>query len=124
MPVGTRLTHYETVGSPQGFTEERETPLRLTSTIGMLTAPRDTVISSDKYKLKVDLTAVVKTEDDKYVVIDYEVDEYGIGNSLQEAQQDLFDSLVDYLVSLARRENRLGDRERHNLQILRSILAK
>lgn len=123
MPVGTILTHYETVGSPQGFIEEMGTPLRLASTIGMLTVPRNTVISNE-YKLKVDLTAVVKTEDDKYVVIDYEVDEYGIGNSLQEAQQDLFDSLVDYLISLARRENRLGDRERHNLQILRSILAK
>ncbi len=123
MPVGTRLTHYETVGSPQGFIEERGTPLRLTSTVGMLTVPRDTVISNN-YKLKVGLTAEVKVEDDKYVVIDYEVDEYGIGNSLEEAQQDLFDSLVDYLVSLERRENRLGDRERHNLQILRSILTK
>ncbi len=123
MPVGTRLTHYETVGSPQGFTEGRGTPLRSTSTIGMLTVARDTVISNN-YKLKVDLTAEVKVEDDRYVVIDYEVDEYGIGNSLEEAQQDLFNSLVDYLVSLERRENRLGPRERNNLQILKGVLAK
>ena len=123
MPAGTRLTYYETVGLPQMFIENVATPLSLTSTVGWLTVPRDTVIS-DECKLKVDLIAEVKVEDDKYVVTDYEVDEYGIGDSLQEAQQDLFDSLVDYLASLARRENRLGDRERQSLQVLRSILAK
>ncbi len=123
MSIGTTLTNYETVGLPEAFREETATPIPLTSTIGILTVHKDTVIK-DNYMFQVDLTAEVKFEDNKYVVIDYQVDEYGIGNSLQEAQQDLFDSLVDYLASLERRENRLGDSERHNLQTLRSILIK
>jgi hypothetical protein len=89
----------------------------------MLIIPKDTAIQSN-YKLKVDLVAEVKVENDKYVVVDYQVDEYGMGDSLQEAKQDLLASLVDYLTSLERRENRLGDRERRNLQALRNILAK
>ena len=122
---GTTLTYtdYETGGSPQGFAEEKGTPTPLTSTVGMLTVPKDAVISND-YKLNVDLVAVVKVEDNKFLVIDYQIDEYGIGDSLQEAQQDLFDSLIDYFMSLERRDNRLGDRERLNLQALRNLLAR
>jgi hypothetical protein len=116
-------THYETVELPEGFRQEKGTPIQLISTIGMLAIPRKRVIKHN-YKLMVDLVAEVKVEDDKYVVVDYQIDEYGIGSSLQEAQQDLLDSLVDYLVSLERRENRLGDREQRNLQILRSILKR
>ena len=120
---GTTLTYYATVGLPQGFIEEKGTPVPLTSTAGMLTVLKDMVIGNN-YKLNVDLVAEVRVEDNKFVVIDYQIDEYGIGDSLQEAQQDLFGALVDYLTSLERRENRLGDRERHNLQLLRRMLIK
>ncbi len=123
MAVGTTLSNYETVGSPEGIAEGKGSQVQLVSTIGMLTVPKDIVIN-DRYKLGAGLTAEVKIEDDKYVVVDYRVDEYGIGDSPQEAQQDLLDSLVDYLVSLERRENRLGDKERLNLQVLRTILAR
>ncbi len=123
--AGTKSVAYETTRSPDVLETSREgkTPIPLTSTIGMLTVPADTRIT-DHYILQVDLTAEVRVENDKYVVVDSQVDEYGMGDSRQEAQQDLFDSLVDYLKSLERRENRLGDRERRNLQILRSMLTK
>jgi len=123
MLVGTTSYNYETIGSPEGYVEIKGTPIELTSTVGVLIVPKDRVVSND-YILQVDLIAEVKFEDDKYVVIDYRVDEYGIGNSLQEAERDLLDSLIDYLESLEKRENRLGDRELHNLQILRTILVK
>ena len=123
MAVGTTLTNYETVRLPESIVERYGSPAPLTSTIGMLTLSSDIIIN-DRYKLAVSLIAEVKIENGKYVVFDYQVEEYGIGNSLSEAQQDLLDSLVDYLASLEKRENRLGDRERLNLQGLRTILAR
>jgi hypothetical protein len=120
---GTKLTIYDTKWSPESFPELKGTEIQLVSTIGVLTIPKDTVIKHN-YVLQVGLVAEVRLESDKYVVVDYQVDEYGMGDSLQEAQEDLCISLVDYLSSLERRENRLGDRERRNLQILRSILKR
>jgi len=117
---GTMLTVYDTRWSPDSFPELRRTEIQLVSTIGMLTIPRERVTKRN-YILQVDLVAEVRFESDKYVVVDYQVDEYGIGDSLQEAEQDLLDSLVDYLTSLEKRENRLGDRERRYLQTLRDI---
>jgi hypothetical protein len=99
------------------------TQLNLISTIGMLTVGKGVLIG-DQYSLKEPLTAEVKWEDDKYVAVEYRVDEYGIGQSLEEAQQDLLNSLVDYLNSLEKREKKLGDRESNNLKVLREILVK
>ena len=125
MSVGTILTTYDTTGSPESFPELKgtEIEIKLVSTIGMLTIPNERVIKGN-YILQRDLVAVVKFEGDKYVVVDNQVDEYGIGDSWQEAEQDLLDSLVDYRTSLEKRENRLGDRERHYLQALRNILRQ
>jgi len=120
---GTMLTIYDTNGSPDSFPELRQTEIQLVSTIGMLTIPNERVIKGN-YILQRDLVAVVKFEGDKYVVVDNQVDEYGIGDSWQEAEQDLLDSLVDYLTSLEKRENRLGDRERRYLKALRNILRR
>jgi hypothetical protein len=117
------LTIYDTKWSPDSFPELRRTELQSVSTIGMLTIHRERVIKRN-YILQVDLVAEVRFENDKYVVVDYAVDEYGIGDSSQEAEQDLLDSLVDYLTSLEKRENRLGDRERRYLQALRNILRR
>lgn len=123
MTIGTIIIPYDTQMSPVPPTEEKGSPVQLTSTIGILRFYEDTVISTG-YKLQTDLTAWVKIENDKYVVVDYQLDEYGIGNSLQEAQQDLLDSFVDYLMSLEKREHRLADRELHNLQLLRNMLVR
>lgn len=121
--AGTTLIFWDTKVLPEGSTDNKETQIESTSTIGMLTVRKGTVIT-DRYMLQMDLTAVVKIENDKYVVVDHHIDEYGIGSSLQEAEQDLFDSLVDYLVSLERRESRLADKELHNLQLLRTMLTR
>ena len=123
--TGTTLTIYDTKTSPEPFSDEKgtHTQTSLISTIGVLVIPKDTIVG-DNYVLKIDLYAEVRFEDDKYVVIDYRVDEYGIGDSLDTAEKDVIDSLADYLVSLERRESRLGAREQQTLQILREILAK
>lgn len=123
LSAGSALRDYNTRKSPLPFIAEEGTPIKLISTIGILTIPRGTVIN-ENYRFQVDLIAEVKFEDDKYLVADYQIDEYGMGNSIYEAQKDLFASLVDYLRSLEKRENRLGDRELRNLDILRRLLAK
>lgn len=119
----TILETYDTIESPQPFIEEKKTQFGLTSTIGMLTIPRERLVKRN-YILQANLVAEVRLETNKYVVVDYQIDEYGIGDSREEAEQDLLDSLVDYLASLERREKRLGEKESQNLQILRSILKR
>jgi len=116
---------YYTDVLPDGFPVNNGTSaqLNLISTIGVLTVGEGACIT-DEYKLKETLTAEVRLEDENYIVVEYRTDEYGIGESMEEAQQDLFNSLVDYLHSLEKREGRLGDRERRNLQVLRNILIK
>ncbi len=122
MTVGTKVViPYDTKMSPVAPREEDQSPSPLIGTVGVLTFYKNTVVS-ERYMLQVDLTAEVRIESDKYVVVDYQVEEYGIGSSIQEAQQDLLDSLVDYLVSLERRQHRLADRELRNLRLLRQML--
>ena len=116
---------YYTDALPEGFPEKNGTSIKLNliSTIGVLTV-REGASITDEYKLKEALIAEVRMEEESYVVVEYRTDEYGVGESMEKAQQDLFDSLVDYLHSLEKREGKLGDREHHNLQVLRSILTK
>lgn len=121
MLEGTTLIVYGTKKS-ESIANEYDSPIALTSTIGMLTVFNGVLID-DNYKLAKDLIAEVKIENDNYVVFDYQVEEYGIGNSLEEAQQDLLYSLIDYLVSLERREPRLADKELSNLQVLRDLVT-
>lgn len=123
MTIGTSVWLYDTSVSPAVPREEERTHVQLISTIGVLIFRENTVIS-DRYVLRTELTAEVRMENGNYVVVDYQLDEYGIGNSLQEAQQDLLDSLVDYLVSLEKREHRLADRELRKLQLLRNMLIR
>jgi hypothetical protein len=123
--MAVQNTVYYTDYLPSGYPVNggTYTQFNLISTIGMLTVGKMARIN-DEYSLQEPLTAEVKWEDGKYVVVEYRVDEYGIGETLKEAQEDLLNSLVDYLSSLEKREKRLGDRERQNLQILRDILVK
>jgi len=123
MPV-QNIAYYTDV-LPEGFPVNNGTnaELNLISTIGVLTVGEGAQID-DEYKLKETLIAIVKLEDGNYVVVENRTDEYGIGESMEEAQQDLFNSLVDYLHSLEKREKILGDREQYNLQVLRNILIK
>lgn len=121
MTLGTTLNVYDTKSS-ECIAEKYESAVPLTSTIGMLTIFGGVVID-DHYNLASDLIAEVRVENDNYVVFDYQVGEYGIGNSLEEAGQDLLYSLVDYLASLEKRELRLADGELRNLQLLRDMLV-
>ncbi len=123
MPV-QNIVYYTDV-LPEGFPVNNgtNTELNLISTIGVLTVGEGAQID-DEYKLKETLIAIVKLEDGNYVVVENRTDEYGIGESMEEAQQDLLNSLVDYLHSLEKREKILGDREQCNLQVLRNMLIK
>lgn len=121
MVIGTTLDFYDTIGL-ECIAGKYESAVPLNSTIGMLTIFSGVVID-DHYKLASDLIAEVKVENGNYIVFDYQVGEYGIGNSLEEAGQDLLYSIVDYLASLEKRELRLADGELRNLQLLRHMLV-
>jgi len=122
--AGTKSWVYETFRLPEAQAAlQGKTQMELVSTIGMLTVPPGARVN-EEYTLQTGLTAEVKVENGQYVVVEYQIDEYGVGESLQEAQQDLFSSLIDYLKSLEKRENRLGDKERRNLSSLRNMLVK
>ncbi len=123
MPVQNIVYYTDTL--PEAFPTNSGTSgqLNLISTIGVMTVKEDEHIT-DEYKLRETIIAIVKLEDENYVIVENRTDEYGVGQSMEEAQQDLFNSLVEYLHSLEKREDRLGDRERQNLQALRDILVK
>lgn len=128
MSAGTALLAYnaiyrDTWTTPSAYKEEGYSKIKLISTIGVLIVFENIVID-DNYSLAVNITAEVKFESNKYVVVEHYVDEYGIGDTIESAQKDLLLSLVDYLTSLERRENRLGDTEKRNLGILRGILKR
>lgn len=118
---GTTSYVYDTITS-QSIDGQCESAIHLTSTVGMITIFNG-VFVDDQHKLARDLIAEVKLENDNYIVFDYLIDEYGIGESLAEAQQDLLYSLAGYLASLEKRESRLAEKELRNLNVLRSIIV-
>jgi hypothetical protein len=123
MTIGTKLERYHTANSSITTLVEAGTQPTLTNTTGVCYFPQDTNIKN-KYTLQANLFAEVKTENDKYIAFDYQINEYGIGDSPEEACEDLLGSLVDYFISLEKREKRLATTELQKLQILRNLLAK
>lgn len=105
-----------------------DTTGRLTLSFGIQVVPEGTEIEGTPYKLASDMVVEVVVEclEDEGPVIarTHLVDEYGIGTSLQEAILDLLASLADYLMSLERRKEQLGEPMLLDLKNLRTLLKK
>ena len=77
----------------------------------------------DCWELVSDLHVEIKASDEEEVIaICLNLQEYGIGDSLESAIADLLTSLSDYLQSLESREASLSPSAAKDLQILKSLL--
>ena len=76
------------------------------------------------WELTDDLRVEVNTSAEKTVIVTcMDIQEYGIGDSLEIAIEDLLTSLSDYLQSLESREEKLESSATEDLRTLRRLLA-
>jgi len=92
--------------------------------VSIASIPKETIIGSGPWKTRLDSVAEVKLEGSSIVAMRYDVDEYGIGQSTREALADLLVSLVDYRLSLEKREKKLAAKEQADLALLRVLLER
>ena len=114
---------YETTSSSNAIPVHTggSSPVELINTIRMLVIGKGRNLSN-KLQLQAELIADVKLEDNNYIVVDYRTDEYGIGETLELALQDLLESLVGYYLSLKKRKSHLAEHEKNNLILLNELL--
>jgi hypothetical protein len=93
------------------------------SNSGIFSIKQGTLIANG-WKISSDLIVELKQEDSNFIAINHEVEEYGIGKTESEAIQDLMTSLVDYRISLGKRETKLAPVERTDLSNLKRLLGK
>ncbi len=78
---------------------------------------------TEGFKLKSPLLVELRTSVDGVLAVTYlETQEYGWGNTEQEAVQDLISSLVEYLSSLEEQEDMLGAPTTSDLVKLRALI--
>lgn len=116
---------------PHSITDKLQHDVRVSGTpevsplvVGIAPIPKGTVIGDGFWRLGLDLIVEIRREGSNIVAIDHSVDEYGVGKSSEEALADLLLSLVDYRLSLEKRENRLAAKERGDLTQLRRSLER
>jgi hypothetical protein len=85
--------------------------------------PEDIPISGG-WKLASPLAVDIRIEEDHFIARVPFLDEYGLGPTSEAALDDLLTSLADYLQSLERREARLSDPLKRDIEILRRLLKK
>ena len=89
----------------------------------LLTIPAGTILPGDpELKLASDVFATIDWTSDGIIVASVLLDEDGYGWSYDDAWDDFLASLRDRLNSLARREDRLAQVDRHILDQLRTVL--
>ena len=100
-------------------TEEVGNP---TSSIALYVLPA-TYSWNGSWELKRDIFVEIQSYHGEVVAITYlTVQEYGVGNSFEDAILDLLTSLQDYYMSLMAREKSLGPPGVKDLEILRSLI--
>jgi hypothetical protein len=76
------------------------------------------------WKLASSLMIAIQIEGNHFIAKVPFLDEYGLGVTTEEAIDDLLTSLVDYNESLLRRESRLSEPLKRDLENLKKVLTK
>lgn len=125
--LGTATPHTHVPPDVSLFT--RTAPLRVgpgtqpfSIGLGIQVILRGTSLKDSPWRLASDLVVEVKMTGSAIVAIHHGVDEYGIGDTVDAAIEDLLTSLADYRLSLEKREDRLADKPRRDLDTLRKLL--
>jgi hypothetical protein len=75
------------------------------------------------WKVEKYLIVELKQEGNKAIAILNDIDEYGIGDNIQDAISDLLSSLVDYRLSLEKRADKLATKEKLTLELLKETIT-
>jgi hypothetical protein len=117
----------QTLPLTQEVKNEMGIPERITnnpiSSVGIITILKGAQIVGG-WETKMDLFVELKQEASNFIAVNHEVEEYGIGQVKSAAIEDLLNSLVDYCISLGKREGKLAEREQGDLANLRRIFGK
>ena len=97
-------------------------------TIGFCTLNAGRCIEGTQWRLKVvievSLTIEGTISGTDVIARIHQVDEYGIGQTMEEAVTDLLSSMVEYYELLMSRESKLGDVAQRDLQALSELLER
>jgi hypothetical protein len=112
-----------TATSPTMSSDPARLPTVQGSFLALRHVPEDIRIIGD-WKLSSSLAVEIRIEDNCFIARVPFLDEYGLGPTSEAALDDLLTSLVDYAQSLERREYRLSEPLKRDLESLRKILKK
>lgn len=85
--------------------------------------PANMSIKND-WKLASDLMIIIRTDETHFIASLSLLNEYGLGVTVEESIDDLLTSLVDYMESLLRREARLSEPLKKDLEILKKLITR
>lgn len=70
------------------------------------------------------IPVVIEREDDSFTIVDYEINMYGVGDTLVEAEEDYKSVVLSYLEDLEINESKLGEYLKGHLYYLREKLSE
>jgi hypothetical protein len=69
------------------------------------------------------IPVIIECEDDSFTIVDYEINMYGVGDTIVEAEEDYKSVVLSYLEDLEINESRLDERLKEHLYYLREKLS-
>ena len=93
-----------------------------TREVSVVTIKPGTPAGSGPWKTSRHSVAELRREGSKIIAVHYDIDEYGIGETSEEALADLLTSLAEYRASLEKRKGELAPKELNELQRLNELL--
>lgn len=97
-------------------TSSRHTAYGTTNFIGDL--------RSDEYRLNTQIPVTIEYDEDTVIASFYDVEEYGIGEDLEEALSDLCAGLVEYYESLEENVHCLGPLPTRHWKYLKTLISR
>jgi len=79
-------------------------------------------ILAGTWKIERYLIVELKQEGNKAIAIAHDIDEYGIGDTVQDAMSDLLTSMVDCRLSLEKRADKIAEEELRTLKLLKETI--
>ena len=81
-------------------------------------------LRSDEYRLNTPIPVMIEYDEDTVIASFYDVEEYGIGEDLEEALSDLYAGLVEYYESLEENAHCLGSLPERHWKYLKTLISR
>jgi hypothetical protein len=81
-------------------------------------------LRSDEYRLNTPIPVTIEYDEDTVIASFYDIEEYGIGEDLEEALSDLCAGLVEYYESLEENVHCLGPLPARHWKYLKTLISR